>query len=72
MHLGWLTQGGKNFLDLVKILNASSNTEVLQTNFVISILENFWVIYKDKINKTQAIPFAIYLVSIIHWMLYAL
>ena len=61
MHLGWLKAGQiktadgderRNFLSLVKILNKTSNKEVLKTNFVNCMIENYWEIYKNKIMKT--------------------
>ena len=80
MHIGWLmTMTGeaserepKNFLSLVKILNEVSNKDILQTNFVDSLIENYWEIYKDKIMKTQFIPFCIYLVSILFWFMFTM
>ena len=78
MHLGWLTTGEdsekqpKNFLTLVKILNRVSNKEILQTNFVNCLIENYWEVYKDKIMKTQFIPFCIYLASILFWFMFSL
>ena len=37
-----------------------------------SLIENYWMIYKDKIIKTQFCPYICYLVSVIFWFMFAL
>ena len=55
MNLNWLTrkktsdtfeQEEPDFLDLVEILNETTNQSVIQTKFVSSLLQTYWDIYK--------------------------
>ena len=53
MNLNWLTrktsdksEQDPDFLDLVEILNDTTNQSVIQTKFVSSLLQTYWDIYK--------------------------
>ena len=72
MNLKWLFRNNKDFLDLVEILNETNNIAVLKTAFVSSLLEGFWNEYKQKIFRTQFIPFLCYMITIITFMVLCL
>ena len=50
LNVGWLFKDGKDCLDLVRILNESSkNTRIFDTEFVNTLLEQFWREYKNSL-----------------------
>ena len=52
LNLGWLFEDGNNYLDLVSILNESSkNTRIFDTEFVNTLLEQFWGEYKNALYR---------------------
>ena len=63
MQLKWLKADGKDFLDLVKILNDSRSQDIMKTSFVRCLLYGNWEKYYQKIKWTQFIPYVAYLFS---------
>ena len=72
MEIRWLNMGNKTFLDLVEILNETSNKAIFHTAFVTGLLSGYWDRYFQLILKTQFYPFLAYLVCMISWYVYAL
>ena len=72
MKIKWLREGNRNFLDLVKILNDTKNTQIISTKFVSSLLGGYWDIYYTKIMRTQFVPFIFYMFGMISFLVYSL
>ena len=72
MEIRWLNMGNKTFLDLVEILNETSNKAIFHTAFVTGLLSGYWDRYFQLILKTQFYPFLAYLFCMISWYVYAL
>ena len=68
----WLHEGKKGFLDLVEILNDTTNGDIYPTRFVSSLLSGYWNIYKQKIFWTQSCPFIFYMIGIQSFLVVAL
>ena len=72
IELKWLHEGKKGFLDLVVILNNTTNGDIYPTRFVSSLLSGYWNIYKQKIFWTQSCPFIFYMIGIQSFLVVAL
>ena len=72
IELKWLHEGKKGFLDLVVILNNTTNGDIYPTRFVSSLLSGYWDIYKRKIFWTQSMPFIFYMIGIQIFFIFAL
>ena len=49
MNLNWMTRKHKCFLDLVEILDRTTNKTILQTAFMNAMVDAFWRIYSKQI-----------------------
>lgn len=49
MSLNWMSRKNKCFLDLVEILDRTTNKTILQTAFMNSLVDAFWRIYSKQI-----------------------
>lgn len=74
MPISWLTRNNKSFLELVPIIDkaAEKNQALLETSFVSSLLDVFWDGYKNKIMWEQFIPFLLYQLTMINFMMFSL
>ena len=45
IKIRWLREGGRNFLDLVNLLNETKNYQIISTKFVSCLLSGYWDIY---------------------------
>ena len=72
MEFKWLTRKGKNFLNLVEILNKTQTKAIVKTNFVKFVLNGFWETYFKKIFLSQFIPSLFYQMSMLSYLTYTL
>lgn len=66
--MSWLFRDGKNFTDLVEILNVTNKQEVLATEFVKNLSQQFWKQYKIRLICQMFVPFSLYGVLSIAFM----
>ena len=72
MSLKWMTRKDKSFLDLVDILDRTSNKTILQTTFMNSLVDAFWGIYSKQIIWKQFIPSMAYQFFMVNFMAFSL
>ena len=62
-NLTWLFRDGQNFTDLVSILTETDRKEILATEFVKFLLDEFWSSYKRELVLRMFIPYMLYSLS---------
>ena len=63
---------GKNFTDLVEVLNESDRKEIFATNFVKFLLDQFWSYYRNYLVLYMFAPFCCYAVFSIAFMYFTM
>ena len=69
LDLGWLYADGLNFLSFVNILNDINDKELYMTDFTKTLLDIFWDQHKSYIFKLVFIPYVLYLLCTIYYMI---
>ena len=70
--LSWMFRDGKNFTDLVVVLNDSDRKEIFATNFVKFLIDQFWDTYQGNLIRYMFVPFCCYATFSISFMYFSI